>query len=151
VTLAPLLLYRYSNKVYLRHGKGALTRAGRVFDSATGFILPNGAKRSPDVSWISHERWDALSDEQQQGFARICPDFVLELKSPTDHLSALQDKMQEYLDNGARLGWLIDPIERVVQVYQSGEAVTRLDAPGEVSVEPVLPGFVLRMSAIWSS
>ena len=93
----------------------------------------------------------ALGRIERRATARVRPDFVLELKSPTDHLNALQDKMQEYLDNGARLGWLIDPIERVVQVYQSGEAVTRLDAPGEVSVEPVLPGFVLRMSAIWSS
>ena len=92
-----------------------------------------------------------MNDEQRQGFARICPDFVVELKSPTDCLSVLQDKMQEYLNNGARLEWLIEPIERVVHVYQPGEAVERLEAFGEVSGGPVLPGFVLRMSAIWSS
>ncbi len=123
--------------------------AGRVFDSSTGFILPNGAKRSPDVSWISNERWDALSDVERQGFARICPDFVLELRSPTDRLSLLQDKMQEYLDNGARLGWLIDPTNRMVYVYRPGTAAERLEAPTEVSVEPVLPGFVLRLATVW--
>ena len=124
-------------------------RAGRVFDSSTGFILPNGAKHSPDVSWISHARWDALSDEARQGFARICPDFVVELRSPTDRLSVLQAKMQEYLDNGARLGWLIDPLERVVYVYRPGEAVERLEAPAELSGEPVLAGFSLRLGTIW--
>jgi len=125
------------------------TEAGRVFDSSTGFILPSGAKRSPDVSWISHERWDALSDQERQGFARICPDFVLELRSPTDRLSPLQDKMQEYLDNGTRLGWLIDPMDRVVYVYQPGEVVERLEAPTEVSGEPVLPGFGLTLATVW--
>lgn len=124
--------------------------AGRVFDSSTGFILPNGAKRSPDVSWICHERWDALSDRERQGFARICPDFVLELKSPTDRLSLLQDKMQEYLDNGARLGWLIDPAARAVYVYRPGEAVEYLEAPTEVSGEPVLPEFALRLATVWA-
>ncbi len=125
------------------------TDLGRVFDSSTGFILPNGAKRSPDVSWISHARWDALSDQERQGFARICPDFVLELRSPTDRLSSLQDKMQEYLDNGARLGWLIDPTEQVVYVYRPGEAVERLESPTAVSGEPVLPGFGLQLATVW--
>ncbi len=125
------------------------TGAGRVFDSSAGFILPNGAKRSPDVSWISHARWNALSDQERQGFARICPDFVLELRSPTDRLSSLQDKMQEYLDNGSRLGWLIDPADRIVYVYQSGEVMERLEAPVEVSGEAVLPGFRLRMATVW--
>ncbi len=127
------------------------TRAGRLFDSSAGFTLPNGAKRSPDVSWISHERWDALSDDDKRGLAKICPDFVLELRSSSDNLRVLRDKMQEYLDNGARLGWLIDPIERVVYVYRSGEVVERLETPGEVSGELVLPGFVLRLSAVWPS
>ncbi|WP_089941236.1 Uma2 family endonuclease [Candidatus Entotheonella palauensis] len=125
------------------------TGAGRVFDSSMGFILPNGAKRSPDVSWISHERWDALSDRERQGLARICPDFVLELRSPTDRLGSLQEKMQEYLDNGARLGWLIDPTDRVVYVYCPGKEMERFDAPIEISGEPVLPGFGLRLATAW--
>lgn len=125
------------------------TGAGRVFDSSTGFVLPNGAKRSPDVSWISNQRWNVLSDEQQQGFAQLCPDFVLELRSPSDRLLDLQGKMQEYLDNGAHLGWLLDPIERVVYIYRPGEAVERLDDPREISGEPVLAGFVLQLGNIW--
>jgi Uma2 family endonuclease len=127
------------------------TCAGRLFDSSAGFTLPNGAKRSPDVSWISNERWDALSDDDKRGLAKICPDFVLELRSPSDNLRGLQGKIQEYLDNGARLGWLIDPIERVVYVYRPGEVAERLEAPGKVSGEPVLPGFMLRLGAVWSS
>jgi Uma2 family endonuclease len=126
------------------------TGAGRVFDSSTGFILPNGAKRSPDVSWISQARWEALSEQERQGFARICPDFVLELRSPTDRLSSLQDKMQEYLDNGARLGWLIDPTDRVIYVYRPGETVERIKSPAEISGEPVLSGFGLRLATVWS-
>jgi Uma2 family endonuclease len=123
--------------------------SGLIFDSSTLFILPNGAKRSPDVSWIRRDRWEALPPEDRRGFPPICPDFVLELRSPSDALHTLQDKMQEYLDNGVHLGWLIDPIERVVYIYRPGEVVERLEVPREVSGEPVLPGFVLRMSAVW--
>jgi Uma2 family endonuclease len=125
--------------------------SGLIFDSSTLFVLPNGAKRSPDVSWIRRDRWEALSPEERRGFSPICPDFVLELRSPSDQLRTLQDKMQEYLDNGARLGWLIDPSERVVYIYRPGEGVERLEAPREVSGEPVLPGFVLQLSAVWSA
>ena len=124
--------------------------AGAVYDSSSGFILPNGARRSPDVSWVSLERRNVFTAEQRQSFLPICPDFVLELRSPSDRLATLQDKMQEYLDNGARLGWLIDPIERVVYVYRPREAVERLETPGELSGESVLPGFVLRLGAVWS-
>ncbi len=123
--------------------------SGLVFDSSTLFVLPNGAKRSPDVSWLRRERWDALSAEEHRSFSPICPDFVLELRSPSDRLGELQDKMQEYLDNGARLGWLLDPIERVVHIYRPGAPTERLADPTEVSGEPVLPGFVLRLAAIW--
>ncbi len=125
--------------------------SGLIFDSSTLFVLPNGAKRSPDVSWIRKDRWDALSPEERRGFSPICPDFVLELRSPSDQLRTLQDKMQEYLDNGARLGWLIDPSQLVVYIYRPGEAVERLEAPREVSGESVLPGFVLRLTAVWPS
>ena len=104
----------------------------------------------PDASWMRLDRWHALTREQQEGIPPCCPDFVLELRSPSDRLSDLQSKMEEYLTNGAHLGWLIDPIERVVYVYRPGEAVERLDNPREVSGEPVLAGFVLRLEDIWS-
>jgi Uma2 family endonuclease len=125
--------------------------SGLVFDSSTLFILPNGAKRSPDVSWIRRHRWEALAPEDRRGFPPICPDFILELRSPSDALHTLQEKMQEYLDNGVRLGWLIDPVERVVYVYRPGEVIERLESPREVSGESVLPGFILSMSAVWSA
>ncbi len=122
---------------------------GLTFGSSTGFTLPNGAIRSPDVSWIRQERWNALTKEQQVGFAPICPDFVVELRSFTDRLSELQDKMQEYLANGARLGWLIDPIDKRVSIYRPGQPVETLDTPVTVSGDPVLPGFVLPVHELW--
>lgn len=124
--------------------------SGLVFDSSTLFVLPNGARRSPDVSWVRRDRWEALSPEERRGFSPLCPDFVLELRSPSDALRMLQDKMQEYIDNGASLGWLIDPTERMVYVYRPGASVERFEAPEEVSGEPVLPGFVLQLGSIWS-
>jgi Uma2 family endonuclease len=122
---------------------------GLAFDASTIFLLPSGAKRMPDASWMRLDRWNALTREQQEGIPPYCPDFILELRSPSDRLPDLQGKMEEYLNNGARLGWLIDPIERVVYVYRPGEAVERLDHPREVSGEPVLAGFVLRLEDIW--
>lgn len=122
---------------------------GVVCDASSGFLLPNGAKRSPDVSWITLARRNALTEEQRRGFPPLCPDFVLALRSSSDRLPDLQEKMQEYVENGARLGWLIDPIERVVYVYRPGDTVERLDDPREVLGEPVLAGFVLRLSDIW--
>lgn len=126
------------------------TNVGVVYDSSGGFILPNGARRSPDVAWLQRARRDALTAEERRGFIPLCPDFVLELRSPSDNLRMLQAKMEEYRDNGARLGWLIDPVERVVYVYRPGEAPQRLEAPPEVSGESVLPGFILRIEDIWS-
>jgi Uma2 family endonuclease len=122
---------------------------GKGFDSSTGFTLPNGAERSPDISWIRLERWNALTPEQQEKFAPICPDFVVELRSPSDSLTTLQNKMQEWIDNGVRLGWLIDRKHRRVYVYRPGVSVECLDNPATVSGGPVLPGFVLDMSKIW--
>jgi Uma2 family endonuclease len=122
---------------------------GEGFDSSTGFILPNGAKRAPDASWIRRERWEALPKKARQKFAHVCPDFVVELRSRTDRLKTLQKKMDEYIENGAELGWLIDPFERKVHVYQPNQAVVILDNPENVSGDPLLPGFVLQMSAIW--
>jgi Uma2 family endonuclease len=125
--------------------------SGLVFDSSTLFVLPNGARRSPDVSWIHREPWETLRPEDRRGFVPLCQDFVLELRSPSDSLRVPQDKTQEYIDNGAGLGWLIDPTEHVVYVYRPGESVERLEAPAEVSGEPVLPKFVLQLGSIWSA
>jgi Uma2 family endonuclease len=139
-----------SGKVFLRVGNWAeADGTGIVFDSSTGFTLPNGAIRSPDASWIKRERWDALTKEQQVGFAPICPDFVIELRSPTDRLSELQEKMQEYVANGARLGWLIDPSDKRVYVYRPDQPVEVINDPLSLSGESVLPGFVLRVQELW--
>jgi Uma2 family endonuclease len=122
---------------------------GISFDSSTGFTLPNGAIRSPDASWVKRERWEALSKDQREGFAPLCPDFVIELRSRTDLLADLQAKMQEYIDNGAHLGWLIDPIDKRVYVYQPNQPVEVLDDPALVSGDPFLPGFVLHVRELW--
>jgi Uma2 family endonuclease len=122
---------------------------GQAFDSSTAFILPNGANRAPDASWISQERWDALTEEQKGTFANICPDFVVELRSVSDTLKSLQEKMQEYMENGAKLGWLIDPKNRTVEVYRVGLEVEVLSDPTELSGEEVLPGFVLNLRRVW--
>ena len=134
----------------LQYAKAAVERAGGVvFDSSTCFTLPNGAKRSPDAAWIASERWNALSEREQDGFSPITPDFVLERRSATDALSVLEAKLAEYLANGARLGWLIDPQTRRVHVYRPGGAVAVLENPEVVSGEDVLVGFELRLPEIW--
>ena len=122
---------------------------GIVFDSSTLFTLPNGAKRSPDVSWVKKERWGVLTREQREGFAPLCPDFVVDLRSRTDRLLDLQDKLQEYINNGARLGWLIDPLDKRVYVYRPGQLVETLDDPATLSGGLVLPGFVLQVQELW--
>jgi Uma2 family endonuclease len=124
-------------------------KPGKVFDSSTGFHLPNGADRSPDASWVSQSRWDALTDEQKQTFANVCPDFVVELRSRSDSLKTLQEKMQEYKENGAKLGWLIDPKNRRVEIYRQGQEVEVISQPETLSGEDVLPGFVLQLDLIW--
>ena len=123
--------------------------AGEVFDSSAGFTLPNGATRSPDTAWILAARWNALTDEQKASFAPIVPDFVIELRSASDTLNSLQEKMQEYIENGVRLGLLIDRKARKVHVYRSGQLPEVLDNPDGVSCEPELTGFVLKMAKIW--
>jgi len=124
-------------------------KLGFTFGSSTGFILPNGAMRSPDASWILKERWEALTSEQQSKFAPICPDFVVELMSQSDSLSVTQAKMQEYQDNGARLGWLINRKDRQVEIYRMGQSVEILQSPIALSGETVLPEFVLELASIW--
>jgi Uma2 family endonuclease len=122
---------------------------GISFDSSTGFTLPNGAIRSPDASWMRRERWEALIRAQRVKFAPICPDFVIEVRSETDRLSDLLEKMQEYLDNGARLGWLIDPIDKRAYVYRPDQSVEILDNPSSLSGDSVLPGFILNLQEVW--
>ncbi|MCI0525500.1 MAG: Uma2 family endonuclease [Acidobacteria bacterium] len=121
---------------------------GVGFDSSGGFKLPNKAKRSPDVSWMRRERWEALTDKERKRFVPLCPDFVVELRSATDRLNKLQQKMEEYIENGAQLGWLIDPIEKKVHVYRPGKTVEILDQPKEISGEPLLKGFALKLEGI---
>ena len=124
-------------------------KLGKVFDSSTGFKLPNGADRSPDASWVTLERWNALTSEQKKKFPPICPDFVVELMSPSDSLKETQDKMKEYRDNGAGLGWLINRKSRQVEIYRQGAEVELLSSPATLSGEDVLPGFVLSLESIW--
>ena len=118
---------------------------GKSFDSSTGFILPNGAMRSPDLSWIKLEKWRAVPVDLRKKFAPICPDFVIEIRSESDSLKNLQAKMEEYIENGAALGWLIDLQDKKVYVYQQNTTVHELENPSEVSGEPLLLGFVLQM------
>ena len=122
---------------------------GLSFDSSTMFILPNGANRSPDGSWVSRERWDALSQAERDKFVPLCPDFVLELRSASDGLRFLQDKMQEYISNGAQLGLLIDPKSKRVFVYRVGRQAESFDDPETLSCDPELPGFILDLKEIW--
>ncbi len=122
---------------------------GIEFDSSAGFILPNGATRSPDASWIKLTRWNSLSDVQKAKFAPICPDFVVEIRSPSDNLKVLQDKMEEYIDNGASLGWLIDRQNHQVYIYQPGKNIECLDNPATVSGDSLLTGFSLDLTKIW--
>ncbi|MDJ1176267.1 Uma2 family endonuclease [Roseofilum capinflatum] len=122
---------------------------GIGFDSSTCFKLPQGANFSPDASWIPLEKWEALTPEQQEKFPPLCPDFIIELRSASDSLKPLQEKMQEYMDNGCQLGWLINPQNRQVEVYRQGQEKQILDNPASLSGEEVLPGFVLNLSLIW--
>ncbi len=129
------------------------TRLGKAFDSSTVFVLPNGARRSPDVSWVRLERWDTLTSQEKRGFPPIAPDFVIELVSPSDlknqRYEDLQAKMQEYLDNGVQLGWLIEPSAKTVEIYRFGQQVEILNNPRILSGEDVLPEFILDLSDIF--
>ncbi len=127
----------------------ARTGTGTCFDSSCGFVLPNGAIRSPDASWVLRERLNTLTELQRSRFLPLCPDFVVELRSPTDSLAPLQDKMREYMDNGAGLGWLIDPLRREVFVYRPDGSVECLRAPEHVSAELPMAGFRLELHEIW--
>ena len=126
------------------------TKLGKVFDSSTGFKLSNGATRSPDVSWIALERWNSLNIEQKRKFAPIDPDFVIELMSPTDNLVELQQKMSEYIDCGVKLGWLINPDEKQVEIYRRDRSKEVLNNPESLSGEDILSGLTVDLSSILS-
>lgn len=122
---------------------------GVAFDSSTGFTFPDGAILSPDASWVRRERWEALTNEEKEGFAPLCPDFVVELRSPSDNLSLLKKKMDEYIANGAQLAWLIDPLKRRVYSYRPSQELQLLEDPETVSGDPLLPGFELNVRELW--
>ena len=126
-----------------------LDGSGVVFDSSTGFFLPNGAIRSPDVSWVKKNRLAVLTSKQKKQFLPLCPDFVLELRSPSDTINVLHDKMQEYMANGSSLGWLIDPETKRVYVYQANQPVVNLDSPLSLTADEVVTGFKLELAKIW--
>jgi Uma2 family endonuclease len=123
--------------------------SGICCDSSTIFALPNGARRSPDASWVKREKLDHLSAHQRERFGPFCPDFVVELRSSSDRLADVRDKMLEYMENGASLGWLIDPYKRRVYIYQPDREVLILENPETVSGEPLLPGFTLNLTELW--
>lgn len=128
--------------------------SGMAFDSSTEFTLPGGSRRSPDAAWLKLERWNDLTPKEQDGFPPVAPDFVVELVSPSDltnqRYEDLQEKMREYLENGVRLGWLIEPKAQKVEIYRQGQAVEILQSPKTLKGEDVLPGFVLDLEPIWS-
>ena len=126
------------------------TQLGVCFDSSTCFILPNGAKRSPDVAWIKKQRWDSLTLEQKETFPPIAPDFVLELMSPSDSLKNTQEKMLEYIENQVQLGWLINRKNQQVEIYRLGQAIEVLNSPSNLSGEEILPGFILDLNLVWN-
>ena len=122
---------------------------GLGFDSSTGFTFPNGAMRSPDASWVKVERWNRLTEDEKASFAPICPDFVIELRSTSDTITGLKAKMEEYIDNGVSLGWLIDRKNRTIYIYRPNQDPQVLNNPNQISAEPELPGFTLPMTKIW--
>jgi Uma2 family endonuclease len=142
---------RNSELTYQLQAWSRQNNLGKAFDSNGGFTLPNGAVRAPDASWLKLERWEALTPQQRRKFLPLCPDFVVELRSPTDSVKQLQAKMQEYIDNGARLGWLIDAETRQVEIYRLNQDAEILENPLALSEEDVLPGFVLDMVQMLSS
>lgn len=140
---------RNARLTYQLTGWAITDGTGEAFDSSTGFTLPNGATRSPDASWVRNERLARLTPQQREQFMPLCPDFVVELLSPSDSPSAAHAKMQEYLENGARLGWLLGPSARQVAAYRPGATTETLDDPARESGDPILPGFILDVHGVW--
>ena len=140
---------RNSNLTYQLEAWARTDGSGVCFDSSTLFALPNGAIRSPDSSWVKRQNWDRLTKKQKKTFGPICPDFVVELRSETDRLSQLRSKLEEYIANGAAMGWLIDPLTQRVYVYRANEELVILENPKSVSGDPLLPGFTLKIAELW--
>lgn len=125
------------------------SQLGVVYDSSTGFLLPNGAVRSPDVAWVKREQWNALATEQREKFPPLAPDFAIKLMSPSDNLTEVQAKMQEYIDNGVQLGWLFDREAKQVEIYCSRQSKEVLQQPKELLGSPTLPGFAIDLDGFW--
>lgn len=125
-------------------------KLGKTFDSSTGFKLPNGANRSPDASWVKMERWNALTEDEKEKYIPLCPDFVVELMSPSDTLEKTRAKMKEYMDNGALLGWLINRKQKQIEIYRPNQEGEILNFPQTLSGEDVLPGFILDLQLVWT-
>lgn len=142
--------YRNGNINFQLVGWSLQNQQGLAFDSSTEFKMPKGANYSPDASWVRRDRWNALTPEQKRKFPPLAPDFVIELRSPSDSMGMLRVKMQEYIDNGVRLGWLIDPQNRQVEIYRLGQTVEVLQNPETLSGEDVLSGFVLDLKPIFA-
>jgi Uma2 family endonuclease len=140
---------RNSDLIFQLESWARKDRTGVTFSNSAGFTLPDSAIRSPDASWMRREKYNGLSERQRRSFAPICPDFVVELRSSSDSLPALLNKMEQYMENGATLGWLIDPDRRRVYVYTAGQEMVVLEDPAVVSGDPFLPGFELQMAEIW--
>ena len=136
--------------IIVQLGHWAISHGGAAFDSSTLFCLPNGAKRSPDAAWISADRWQALTDAERKAYPPLSPDFVIELRSESDRLVDLQEKMEEYMNNGVRLGWLIDPLLKQVHIYKPGQTPEMRHAPESLTEETCLPGFLLDLRQIWT-
>ncbi len=139
-----------SNLIYQLEAWARKDRTGVCFDSNAGFTLANGAIRSSDAAWMERKKWNSLTKLQKQSFAHICPDFVVELRSSSNTLTQLYLKMYDYMENGASLGWLIDPFKRRVYIYEPNHEVVILDNPETVSADPLLPGFTLNLTELWS-
>ncbi|MEO1373348.1 MAG: Uma2 family endonuclease [Cyanobacteria bacterium J06635_10] len=140
---------RNSDLNYQLRGWSRKNKLGKTFDSSTGFKLPNGANRSPDASWVKMERWNTLTEDEQEKYIPLCPDFVVELMSPSDTLEKTRAKMKEYMENGASLGWLINRKQQQIEIYRPNQEVEILNFPQTLSGEDILPGFVLDLTEIW--
>ncbi|MEC4813393.1 MAG: Uma2 family endonuclease [Scytonema sp. PMC 1069.18] len=140
---------RNSDLNYQLRGWSRKNKLGKTFDSSTGFKLPNGANRSPDASWVKMERWNTLTEDEKEKYIPLCPDFVVELMSPSDTLEKTRAKMKEYMENGASLGWLINRKHKQIEIYRPNQEAEILDFPQTLSGEDVLPGFILDLTEIW--